>query len=530
MKKTNFGHIRFIIPKDWFEKIISDSKEKLIFRNAVFLNTKRNQLKSNININQIMLVVYEIMNYIISSFEVDYIIEVKYDYIKKIVDIESVEIFSNENFHLFNPNFERFPIERSYLKYPEFSIINSNTASLSDSTNKLLKEPKEFFNLEKNNEKEKNDSTSIKRINTDGNYSSNQNNIMEENDLNQANKDDNKLVFNKNIISNNNEKNKKIENNNKENEDNEDDLELGTDEFNNDEKFHGISQKHYRHLSLKNFNGDIKEVLKEKEFTENQDKDNINKEKENKKEEEKEEVDYSKKEELKKYFFNDSQFTINLSTFEGESLKPVGLYNPSIYCFMICILQALLSIPELNYFFLSRFYSKNFAKNENEEENETIICDIFHNFIQAYMFGKRFIEIPKKLRMVSIRLLGGMRMHDCQEFFVCFLEALQDELNNKEKMNVPENASMELRWTAYRKINNSFIDSIFTGLMRSTVQCRKCNYKSYTFDPFIDLSVSINKSKNLEKCLKQYFENEKMDCEYKCDKCKEVSKVSKIIL
>ena len=65
--------------------------------------------------------------------------------------------------------------------------------------------------------------------------------------------------------------------------------------------------------------------------------------------------------------------------------------------------------------------------------------------------------------------------------------------------------------------------------MRSTVQCKKCEYKSFTYDPFIDLSVSINKSKNLEKCIKQYFENEKIDCEYKCDNCKKLSKVSEYI-
>ena len=189
---------------------------------------------------------------------------------------------------------------------------------------------------------------------------------------------------------------------------------------------------------------------------------------------------------------------------------------------MICILQALLSIPELNYYFLSKIYLIN-----NLNENDTIICDAFHDFIKSYLFGKKCIEIPTPLKRICIQLLGGMRMHDCQEFFVCFLEALQEELNNKEKLNIPENASWEQKWILYRKVNNSFIDSIFTGLMRSCVQCKKCNFKSYTYDPFIDLSVSINKNKNLEKCLKQYFENEKIDCEYKCDNCKQISKVSK---
>ena len=236
---------------------------------------------------------------------------------------------------------------------------------------------------------------------------------------------------------------------------------------------------------------------------------------------------------MNKYLFDDSKLTINLFSFEGESLKPIGLYNPSIYCFLICVLQVLLSIPELNFYFLSKLYLSKDKKNNISEyarkENKTIICDAFHDFIQLYLLGREAIGIPLELKRICIKLLGGMRMHDCQEFFVCFLEALQDELNTKEKYNIPENSSMQLRWITYRKSNNSFIDSIFTGLMRSTVQCKKCEYKSITYDPFIDLSVSINKSKNLEKCIKQYFENEKIDCEYKCDNCKKLSKVSEYI-
>ena len=157
------------------------------------------------------------------------------------------------------------------------------------------------------------------------------------------------------------------------------------------------------------------------------------------------------------------------------------------------------------------------------------ICDAYNYFIKKYITEDKYMQIPRNLLIICNRLLGGMRMHDSQEFFVCFLEAIQEELNDSEKCNIPEKATMEQRWIIYRKVNNSFIDSTFTGLMKSTVKCKKCNSESYTYDPFIDLSVSINKYKNLEKCLKQYFENEKIDCEYKCDKCKNVAKVSKLI-
>jgi ubiquitin C-terminal hydrolase len=132
-------------------------------------------------------------------------------------------------------------------------------------------------------------------------------------------------------------------------------------------------------------------------------------------------------------------------------------------------------------------------------------------------------------------------MHDSQEFFVCFLEAMQEELNpshkNKKKnenkiekiKKIEKEIKMEDKWNEYRIKNNSFIDSLFTGLMRSTVECKSCKHRSITYDPFIDLNVSISKYKNLEKCLKQFFENEKIDCEYKCDNCKQISKVSFII-
>ena len=117
-------------------------------------------------------------------------------------------------------------------------------------------------------------------------------------------------------------------------------------------------------------------------------------------------------------------------------------------------------------------------------------------------------------------------MHDSQEFLVRFLESIQEELNSDQKIMFSENDSMKQKWIKYRKVNNSFVDSIFTGFMRSMVECSKCHNKSLAYDPFIDLSISINKNKSLDKCLKQFFESENMDCEYQCEKCKNKTKVN----
>ena len=346
----------------------------------------------------------------------------------------------------------------------------------------------------------------------------------------------NKLSFDINSMFTKDEKlESKFLNKKRSRDDNSEELEV--EELNENEKIHQINNRYYRNLSLEEVDKFHKEK-NEKEKKENKIIDNRNeknnkinqneiKDKSNKEDDTNDNLNEEKKEEMKKYVFNESQLTINLSDYTGETINPIGLVNPSIYCFMICILQTLLSIPELNYYFLCEFFLGN--NKDEKNENDMTTCIAFHNFIKSYKMGKRYISIHKQLFRICNNLLGGMRMHDSQEFLVCFLDAIQKELNSNEKCNIPENASMEERWVMYRKVNNSFIDSIFTGLMRSTVQCKKCKYKSSTYEPFMDLSVSINKYKNLEKCLKQYFENEKIACEYKCEHCKNVAKVCFIL-
>ena len=335
---------------------------------------------------------------------------------------------------------------------------------------------------------------------------------------------------------------KKVESKNElKNTEEENDNEQNIDELHSGEKIHNVS---YNFQNKKtDINNDIilinkKNISKKNNQEINQEKNQINIKQIN--EMPKEEINNNEhieiNQEYKIYFYTPNQMIINLSNYKGEIIKPVGLINPSIYCFMICILQSLISIPELNFFFLSKIYllSNNNNSNKNISEDDYPICSSYQYFIKLYLLSKKnYIQINRNLFRICNKLLGGMHMHDCQEFFVCFLEAMQDELNSlgkekkiqKNKKN--ENPiNMEEKWNEYRLKNNSFIDSMFTGLMRSTVECKNCKHKSITYDPFIDLNVSINKYKNLEKCLKQYFENEKIDCEYKCDNCKQISKVS----
>ena len=75
------------------------------------------------------------------------------------------------------------------------------------------------------------------------------------------------------------------------------------------------------------------------------------------------------------------------------------------------------------------------------------------------------------------------------------------------------------------------MDSIFTGYLRSTVICEKCNKPSYSYEPFMDLSVPVPKTnKSVNKCLNRYFEAESIDCNYHCENCNSYTKVSHKIL
>ena len=181
----------------------------------------------------------------------------------------------------------------------------------------------------------------------------------------------------------------------------------------------------------------------------------------------------------------------NLSSYKNFYLEPKGLINPSVYCFMNTCLQCLSSIPELNYY----FYNKKYEKQKKSKKKILKACNAYHEFIISYANNNEIIKPPNSIYSTCHSFLESGRQHDCQEFLRRFLGKIQDELNYNKKYRFEDNISMKDAWSIYREVNPSFIDSVFTGLMTSSVKCLKCSYCSYTYDPFLDLSVSLEKKK-----------------------------------
>lgn len=509
-----YSTIRYIIPKNWFDGINEYSNGGIAnyinFNNSQFISEENNTLKKDINIKNIILVVYETMDKIIKYFDVDYAIKINI-YFENLIDLDEAVIYKLPAQIDEGLKIKKSFIAVQFMKYPEFCIKGLNNKDEPDG--KIYQNSNEkIINL--NPKKIKSNSTrKICSLQNYVNYQEPGESTDNKTHNQLLNKSDLKYAYNNELDTSKREK---------------------FSDTKKDIDFHTLNNKKYRRNSAKN-------VLKKKLFpgTIGEEEKNCENKCNNNNEEEEEESDNDKSN--NKYLFNKKEPLIDLSKFEKESFDPIGLINPSVYCFMISCLQTLISIPELNYFFMNKLYRKNSKKikkhkskkeeNEENEEENLEICELYNYFLNAYKENlikqkKSEMRLPKRLFELCNHLLGGVRMHDAQEFLVRFLESIQEELNTDKKYNIPENITMEQKWIIYRKINNSFIDSIFTGFMRSTVECNKCNNKSIAYDPFIDLSISVNKNKSLDKCLKQFFESEKMDCEYKCEKCQKITKVS----
>lgn len=70
----------------------------------------------------------------------------------------------------------------------------------------------------------------------------------------------------------------------------------------------------------------------------------------------------------------------------------------------------------------------------------------------------------------------------------------------------------------------TFVHRMFGGYLRSQVCCTKCNYKSNTYDPFLDLSLEVSSKKvnSVYNALNEYMRKETLDTanKWKCSGCK----------
>jgi ubiquitin C-terminal hydrolase len=132
-------------------------------------------------------------------------------------------------------------------------------------------------------------------------------------------------------------------------------------------------------------------------------------------------------------------------------------------------MQCLVSLPELNYYFSNQLYKK---------KSSTPACNALKEFIDSYGSASSSLKACSSIYKICHSFLAPNEQHDCQEYLRRFLSKIQEEINTNNKYTFPDQGSFDKVWQMYRDHNPSFVDTLFSGLMRSSVICNKCGYKS----------------------------------------------------
>ena len=201
----------------------------------------------------------------------------------------------------------------------------------------------------------------------------------------------------------------------------------------------------------------------------------------------------------------------------------VGLSNLGNTCFMNTCLQNLIHSED----FIKRLLSK-----KSSISRSTPISYYFLNLCRELSSSTTSVS-PTKLKEKfgsKHSLFRGYGQNDTQEFCRVLLEDMNTELNEVKKkkpyVELTTSGKSKLQCDKefdenFRGRENSIVMDSFYGQIINIFTC-KCGYKDYSFQKVLDLPLLLqttNMTVSIDELLGDYFEEEVIRFETKCEKC-----------
>lgn len=205
---------------------------------------------------------------------------------------------------------------------------------------------------------------------------------------------------------------------------------------------------------------------------------------------------------------------------------PIGLVNFGANCYINAGLQCLLSLPEMNGYFIEEWHNKIGYPTVSKTRK---VCKQMSQFYQEVFNINPYSKSKKSIRPNSFVGMCPSGQQDVHEFFFKRLfPFIQDETNPAKKMTRKDGWDRKKSWKWYTMYNKSILDMLLGGQFEGKVICGTCGNVSITYDPFLGISLTLSHD-NLIECLKNEFTPIEMSKKegYCCEKCKTITHITK---